>query len=69
MQKSSVKFTDRNGNPVIGIHSNRGKYMIDEKRTRSRRIGSGKRRHLGDNITNVGTGVNELSDRERALKR
>lgn len=62
---------DREDRSVVGLHIHRGMLMPakDGKLTRrSMRKGSGKRKHLGDGLTNVGISVNELSDRERVLK-
>lgn len=48
------------------LHPNRGK-VVDGV-LRSRRTGSGLRRHLGDNITRTGTAPDELQKRIQALE-
>lgn len=52
----------------IGIHQYEKRDKQGKLRIPARRKGSGKRKHLGDHITDVGTPPNELANRERALR-
>ena len=66
-----ASMTDRNGKPVLGLHPNRGKWIknihTNKLVLRSKRAGSGLRRHLGDGITNTGVNPNELQERIATL--
>ena len=59
---------ERGESKTGGIHKNYRGRIDPSGRRRSKRQGSGKRRHLGDGITNVGTNPEELSKRFNALE-